>query len=355
MEIILSALSRSFEIAGYPLIELNGKEGGSVFVLPYGGRVLGIFTASSNRNFFWVNPQLTEVGKAEKFFKSSGWKNSGGDRTWVSPEIDLFVKNADDAKNTYEVPHSIDPGNYSVSCNGKEVRMRNQAEVIVHRLKKKCKIELSKTIRTIQNPLRHETGFNSVFGKVEFIGYEQETSLEIVGYFNKNIRLGIWNLIQVPAGGEIIIPTLFKSPPRDYFEKTGPHRLKVEPNLIRFVIDAKSCHKIGVKVTALTGRMGYLFSLDRDETALIIRNFSVNPSGDYIDVPWDETDDFGYAAQCYNDNGELGSFGELEYHSPAIGGSNGKNKCMDKSQVWAFRGDKEKIKRILKILVDFRK
>ncbi len=350
MEITPSALSKNLEIAGYPLIELKGKECGSVFILPYGGRVLGIFTASS-KNFFWVNPQLVEADKTENFFKSSIWKNSGGDRTWVSPEIDLFIKNPDDAQNTYEVPGSIDPGNYLVTGKGREVQMKNQAEVMVHRLKKRCKIELSKTIRTIQNPLRYETGFNFISGKVEFIGYEQETTLEIIGHLDKDIQLGIWNLIQVPAGGEIIIPTLFKSPPRDYFERTGPKRLKVEPNSIRFIIDARSRHKIGVKATAVLGRMGYLSSLDNDEMALVVRNFPVNPSGNYIDVPWDDLSDSGYAVQCYNDDGKLGDFGELEYHSPAIGGSNGKNKCMDRSQVWAFKGNKERIKEILKVLI----
>ena len=351
MEIIPSALSRNLEAAGYPLIKLKGREGGSIFILPYGGRVLGIFTASSRRNFFWVNPELAEADKTEEFFKSPNWKNSGGDRTWVSPEIDLFIRDPENTLDTYEVPESIDPGNYSVNCSEKEIQMKNEAEVVVHRLKKKCRIELSKTIRTIQNPLRHETGFNSMFKKVEFIGYEQETTLEMVGSPDKDIQLGIWNLIQVPAGGEIIIPTLFKSQPRNYFERTGPSRLKVESNSIRFVIDGKSRHKIGVKATAAMGRIGYFSLLDKDETTLVVRNFSVNPSGDYIDVPWDDPDDFGYAVQCYNDDGKIGNFGEMEYHVPAIGKGTGLSKCIDYSQVWSFRGDKEAVLEVSRLFL----
>jgi len=71
----------------------------------------------------------------------------------------------------------------------------------------------------------------------------------------------------------------------------------------------------------------------------------VNPSGRYIDVPWDSADETGYAVQCYNDDGNLGDFGEIEYHSPAIDASHARNH-VDCSQVWAFRGPEESIKLI---------
>ncbi len=346
MEIIPSILSRSLEIAGYPLIELKGKEGGCVFVLPYGARVLGIFTASSNRNCFWVNPELSEADRAEKFFKSSGWKNSGGDRTWVSPEIDLFIRDPKDALNTYEVPESVDPGNYSVEENGEMVYLTNRGELFNHRLNKKCEIELNKTVRAVKNPLRYEAKFEAICRKVKFIGYEQETILKIVSLSDNRIRLGIWNLMQVPAGGEILIPTLCQCSPRDYFEKTGPQHLQVSPNLIRFVVDGKGRHKIGVKAMSLTGRIGYLSPSGKNEWFLIVRNFVANPSGDYIDTPWDDREDVGYAVQCYDDDGSLGDFGEMEYHTPAIGAETGGSEYTDCSQVWAFSGEEKAIREI---------
>ena len=75
----------------YPLIELAAQDG-SLLILPHGARVLGLFNSSGD-NFFWVNPTLTNVSRANAFVSSASWKNSGGDRTWVSPEADFFIKN----------------------------------------------------------------------------------------------------------------------------------------------------------------------------------------------------------------------------------------------------------------------
>ena len=69
-----------------------------------------------------------------------------------------------------------------------------------------------------------------------------------------------------------------------------------------------------------------------------MRNFSVNPSGEYVDVPWKAPEDFGYSTQACNVNSALGAFSELEYHIPAIGGTTGSARCDDTAQVWAFRG-----------------
>jgi hypothetical protein len=54
----------------------------------------------------------------------------------------------------------------------------------------------------------------------------------------------------------------------------------------------------------------------------------------------------GYAFQSYNDNGSLGAFGELEYHTPAIGGSTGLDSYTDVSQLWAYTGPSAHIDRI---------
>jgi hypothetical protein len=68
-------------------------------------------------------------------------------------------------------------------------------------------------------------------------------------------------------------------------------------------------------------------------------------------VPWDETQDFGYALQACNVSSGLGNFSELEYHVPAIGAGTGLVRCEDISQTWAFRGDRTAIERIVRQLV----
>ena len=94
------------------------------------------------------------------------------------------------------------------------------------------------------------------------------------------------------------------------------------------------CHKIAVRAVDLTGRVGYL-----QKNSLVIRNFFVNPSGEYIDTPWLDEADRGYAFQACNVNiPRLGQFNELEYHVPT--------GHTDVSQVWAFRGTRAAIRAI---------
>jgi hypothetical protein len=104
-------------------------------------------------------------------------------------------------------------------------------------------------------------------------------------------------------------------------------------------------HKIGVRADVTTGRIGYVYPTG-SKHALIIRNFFVNPSGEYADTPWNEPEDRGYSTQACSVNSRWGIFSEMEFHVPAVGGDTGLHYTEDQSQLWAFRGTKEDIKRI---------
>jgi hypothetical protein len=120
---------------------------------------------------------------------------------------------------------------------------------------------------------------------------------------------------------------------------------------VRIRIDGRERHKVGLRAADLIGKAGYLRMLDGAQMSLVIRNFQVNPSGEYIDTPWDDLGDLGYAFQAYNDDGALGAFGELEYHTPAVGGDTGLDSYVDRSQVWAFAGEEERILEIAEQLL----
>lgn len=337
----MDELIASLTAANHPPIQLFRK-GSSLLVLPYGGRTLGLYNRDGN-NFFWVNPDLNNVATAEAFFTAEGWQNSGGDRTWVSPEVELFISDIGNPGETYQVPLSLDPGNYRVQHGKGQVTLTNQARVFLNRQEKSCEVELAKTIRMAENPLRYEQGMASSHQKLDFVGYDQLTSLRFVSEEEPGIRLGIWNLVQVPAGGEIVIPTVRESAPKTYFGSVEASNLCVTPESIRFRVDAKHSHKIGVRAASTIGRIGYLRPIGDGKKTLVVRSFFVAPSAEYVDVPWDNLDDVGYAIQCYNDNGDLGEFGEMEYHTPAIGDGTGISSYQDRSQVWAFLGDTQLI------------
>ena len=126
--------------------------------------------------------------------------------------------------------------------------------------------------------------------------------------------------------------------------------LVIDDHLIRFKMRATGEHKIGIRALATTGRIGYRYYAGTKE-ALIIRNFYVNPSGEYADVPWTELEDRGYSTQACSVNSKWGMFSELEYHVPAIGGETGMRIVEDRSQLWAFRGAAEDIAKIARTLL----
>ena len=109
-------------------------------------------------------------------------------------------------------------------------------------------------------------------------------------------------------------------------------------------------HKIGVRAAITTGRIGYIYPTG-NQHALIVRNFFVNPSGEYADVPWTEPEDRGYSTQACSVNSRWGMFSEMEYHVPAIGEGTGLRQIEDRSQLWAFRGSREDIEKIARALL----
>jgi hypothetical protein len=322
-------------------------DGTRLLILPYGGRILGMFAPGSDQNFLWTNSALNSSESARAFYASDDWQNSGGDRTWLAPELDFFFPKFPNIDiSGYWQPRSLDPGNYEIVRRDGVVKLLNNLKLEGFRSKKWVELEIAKSVASAPNPLRYEKTLRA--GAVQYAGHTLTTSLRIVGRSSGNAPLvGLWSLTQIPHQGELFIPTYFKSEPRVYFglENTPPDEVSVREHSVRFKMRAPGEHKIGVRAVATTGRIGYIYAVG-DQKALIVRNFSVNPSGEYADVPWTEPDDKGYSTQACSVNSRWGMFSELEYHSPAIGGDTGKSQMEDRSQLWAFRGAPSDIHRI---------
>ena len=79
--------------AGKPTQTVTTPDGTTVLLLPYGGRVLGVYAAGSDENFYWTHTALESAESAKAFYASKDWHNSGGDRTWLAPEVDIFLPN----------------------------------------------------------------------------------------------------------------------------------------------------------------------------------------------------------------------------------------------------------------------
>ena len=73
----------------------------------------------------------------------------------------------------------------------------------------------------------------------------------------------------------------------------------------------------------------------------------VDPSGHYVNAPWGDLEDEGYAVQACSIDSDLGRFNELEHHAPAVESVRVPAACEDASQVWAYRGTAEQIESVV--------
>jgi hypothetical protein len=342
------ALRQILRGAGHPPMELSAPGQGWLMVLPFGGRVIGLFAEPQGENFFWTNPALAEAATAKPFLAGSGWVHTGGDRTWLSPEVEFHVGSLADPWGTYLAPRAVDPAQYMASMLGEKIGLHTSAHVTFHQAKVEADVEIEKWVRLIAHPLRDEPWFGELAG-VAYAGYEQSTTLRLANPA-ATPPVSLWSLVNLPPTGWLIAPVWAQTTVRDLFETTGPERLASTPHAVRFLIDGQEQHKIGLHAAALTGRAGYLRAAGPGHSTLVVRSFPVDPSGEYVDRPWHAPNEPGMAFEAYN-GGDLGAFGELEYHTPAIGGGTRLESCRDVSQLWAFSGPAPQVRRIAAALL----
>ncbi len=225
------------------------NDGTRLLLLPYGGRILGVFAPASDENFLWTNSALNSVESARAYYASDDWQNSGGDRTWLAPEVDFFFPkfpNIDIAG--YWQPRGLDPGNYELIKTAHGVKLTNRLKIDAFRSKKRVELEITKSVEAAPNPLRYDAALRT--GAVEYAGHTLLTSLRILDPNPNDAPLvGLWSLTQMPHQGELFIPTYSKADPWIYFGlvDTPPEELVVSDRLVRFKMRAAGEHKIGLR------------------------------------------------------------------------------------------------------------
>jgi len=323
-------LASKLESAGYAPLTLTDDRGGQLVVLPTGARIIGAFGPSCPDNAIWVSPAVFD---RDKFLANPGWKNFGGERTWVSPERELFIKDLRQPGNSYVVPAVFDPGAYRVvTTDRRKIVLENDAQVVSHLSGEKANIRITKEVEIL----------DADHSEADCLTYRQSVTLKLLSS-TQSLKLGLWNLTQLPAGGKMLVGTRTKAPFTTYFGQDTRRRVTLGENFISFAVDAKESHKIGIKADFVTSKLGYLRQAQSDQWMFYYRSFPADPKGQYVDTPWNRPEDTGYAVQGYNDGGEYGDFGELEYHSPAIGGNTGKTEYCDTSTINVFTGAKSDV------------
>lgn len=342
----MMVLTDNLRQAGKAPVIFASPDGSRLLVLPEFGRVIGLYTEDSDENFFWTNPALASAESATAYFRGDGWRNPGGDRTWLSPEIELFISDLAQPGQTYAVPVALDQGRWRGEGGMHGLQFRNESVVRLKRSGRDVPFAITKQVCMAANPLR------ALNLDLSYAGYEQTTILEVEPDRDASLSvpLGIWNLLQLPKPGRMIVPTYRRAVPQTVFGEVTPCDLSVTDHaLVWSVPDMGGNAKISLKADILTGRAGYLWTSckDDDRWNLVVRNFTVNLSGDYVDALWDNPTDTGYAFQACAVNEGDETFNELEYHAPAVSTAPGQNRACDQSQLWAFRGELSNIATVM--------
>lgn len=330
-------LVKGLEAAGLATVTLGGR----IVVMPFGGRVIGLY-ARPEFNCLWTNPLLTSnPAKVAAAMWRPDWLNPGGDRTWISPELDFHVGDIKRMMETYEVPRAVDPGTHHIAWrNPTSVTLVNHASVPFRRSSQRVELVLTKQIRLLEEP-------PSEFPRsVKAAGYEVRNKLETTSA-PPGTHPAAWHIMQVPGGGVIRVASRSAAQPRNFF---GESKWSRQGNSVRVVVEATKSFKLGIHAKESRGQMIYTGRAG-DNAFGVIRWFDVAESDRYYDVPPDDLTARGYMTQVYVDDGALGGFGEMEYHAPALEGRVGRTSVEEVSRTWAITGEAGEIESVINAII----
>ena len=310
-----------------------------------GGRIFGPFLPGRGESALWINSAFARSPSFKGFLSSGNW-NLGGERVFIAPEIQYCVVDRGDFWGTYRTPKQVDPGRYHlVESTPNEWQLSQDLTLQVCNVATGEKdLHLKRVVRTAADPLGSLSAYEKLMDGVLFAGYEQVVTLTERKL--DDIMSEIWDLAQLRAGGELLIPASPRVEVTNYHEPVGENHIRVHSNHVRLQITGDRMYKVGFKAPHVTGRAGYFNHFSDGRAYLIIRNFFNNPSAPYVEEPYHSVGERGLSTNVYNDDGALGDFGELECNGQTIGGETGRSTSTDQMVLWLYVGPDDKLQEI---------
>lgn len=323
------------------------QNGMRVLLTQRGARVLGLFPTPDAENLLWTNSALDDAAHLRDFITGGGW-NLGGERCWIAPEIQYNVRDRNDFFGTLATPPAIDPGHYEMTVQANAVYYEQEIALEAYNIASgEKRLRVSRAVRPVPNPLP-----DAVMDGAHYGGYEQTATLTELNA--TPIMSEIWNLVQLNAGGTLLIPVIGDAQYSEYFGSPPDDAKYAQGNHLRIAITGERQFKVGYKSVCISGRMGYWNRLADGREYLLVRCFFNNPSSIYAEEPPDKPGVTGHSVHVYNDGGEFGGarrFGEMECSGQTIGGRSGKTSSTDTFVMWAYTGTSAAIRRIAGMLL----
>jgi hypothetical protein len=315
-----------------PLIELRDAHHRALLT-PLGARVMAVDGPGLNDNPLFVHPGLESFGE-EINSRFVGGHGIGGDRLWLSPEYRYYWKGEPSLTDfsRYEPPATMDPGSYGVASRTD----RSAVFSLRGDLRSQVSFELARSI-ALQAP-HHRPGDVEVFG----LRYRHDLTL-VNG--PPDAQLGLWSVLQVPAGSRIIVPV------RDAAVRAMPcvgaagARLRAAPGLLTWHVTGDAFAKIALRASDVTGRAAVWQDTPAGQATLVVREFPLFPHLTYGDALVPEQ--VGQQALQIFDG--LG-YGELETHSPCLDPSH--PVYSETTFLWILTGPAEAVRRAARSFIN---
>jgi hypothetical protein len=202
----------------------------SVLIMPRGGRLLSVDLGNSN--LLWVNPKIEDV------LSNNEW-NTGGIRTWVSPERGFFYDYPEKFQG-WRCPQGIDPAKYEVTEKEKHaVELRSVISAQDMASKRTLLGYINKRIEVL------EAQRNKDLARVRVAIHDV---LTVEGFKSP---FALWCLAQVPIGGGhkgiLTVPVVKNARPIHYFNPIPSSYLQIHRDRIEFTLDGQKELKLGIR------------------------------------------------------------------------------------------------------------
>jgi hypothetical protein len=318
------ALRAALAREGLAFEEIERGPAWLIVVPRLGARILG--AGIGDENALWVAPR----------FSARDWDdggNAGGQRTWIAPELGprgFFGREV----AGWRVPPELDPAAYAPVPEGREDEgWHAWRTTLGARAADGCgfPIAITRAVRL---------GDEQPPGKGVVLRAELRTTLENTGQEPIEGRVGLWNIVQVPAvhRGLITIPLrpgTASEAVHPYFAPLPRGVLAMRRSSAHLRVQGGTRYKVGVSTAAAMGEIGFV-GRSRMERGRIRVSLEcpVDPRGLYLDRPPLETERGqqgpGDALQAYSDSGTGAmAFAEIEAHAPAVTLAPGERQVFD--------------------------
>jgi hypothetical protein len=340
----LNTLVSTLEGAGEAYHILPLQSGFRALVTQYGSRVLGLFPPGDDpENLYWTPEAMNSAAAFRSDLQASRAWNIGGERFWIAPEIQYIFTDRALGTASQKVPEAMDPGFYTMRADETGVTFSQEIALKAYNIAEgEAYLRCEHSVRPAANPFRLLEAGEAMLQGVAYAGMTHTFSLaqsEPTPHVAE-----CWNLIQLPPGGQMVIPASELLETADYFGSPTDESRTVAGGAVRQTITGMRQYKVGYKSACVTSRLAYLRPLTEGVSSLLVRQFPNNPSAEYTEEPPAQ-------AGVYNDGGQYGRFGELETSGQAIGGITGRTHSEDQFVLWAFVGPDDRLRAIGKHLL----